>query len=274
MTKDEIIALLRECAQKLNRNPTFEDLRRAPGFRERAIYQHFDGLGQALHAAGLEPKGSGYKIPTGDMMLEWAGVARRLKSIPTANQFERHGRFSTVPIAKRFGGWRQVPEAFRRFARQQRIEPQWADVLEMIAARGLKTNSALQPRPAKALSARTGAPLRAGRPVYGDPLTLPGLAREPVNESGVIFLFGALAHRLGFVVERIQPGFPDCEALQEVGPGRWQRVRIEFEYASRNFARHRHRHEECEAIVCWVHDWTDCPDTLEVIELKKIVKGL
>jgi hypothetical protein len=269
MTKDELIALLRECAQTLKRNPTFEDLRRTPGFRDRKLYQHFDRLGEALQAAGLQPKGSGYKIPTVDLMLDWAGVVRRLKSIPTANQYERQGRFNTIPLAKRFGGWRRVPEAFRRFARQHSIEAEWKDVLEMIAAREIAANPALRRG-----SANAGPPLRAGRPVYGDPLMLPGLAREPVNEFGVIFLFGAVAHRLGFVVERIQPGFPDCEALHEVSPGRWQRLRIEFEYTSRNFARHRHRHQECDAIVCWLHDWTDCPEGLHVIELKRIVRNL
>jgi hypothetical protein len=276
MTKDEMIALLRECAQKLNRNPTFDDLRRVPSFRVRALYKHFGGLGEALQAAGLRPKGSGYKIPSAEMMLDWAGVARRLGSIPTANQFERHGRFNTVPLAKRFGGWRRVPAAFRRFARQQGIEGQWTDVLEMIVARELEANPAPRSRSGKkgAAPGLLQLELRPNRPVYGAALTIPGLGREPVNEAGVIFLFGALAGRLGFVVERVQTGFPDCEALREVAPGRWQRLRIEFEYASRNFARHGHRHQECDAIICWVHDWADCPDALEVIELKQVVKCL
>lgn len=279
MTKDETIALLRECARNLKRNPTFKDLRRVPAFRERALYKHFAGLGEALQAAGLEPRGSGYKTSTVELMLEWAAVARRLKSIPTAVQFRRHGRFSTIPFGKRFGGWLQVPRAFRRFARQQEIESLWPDVLQMITARDFQANRALRLQSVEVSRTRTGAPLlqrklRADRPVYGAALRVPGLAREPVNEAGVIYLFGMVAHQLGFLVERIQPGFPDCEALHEVEPGKWQRLRIEFEYASRNFARHRHRQQECDAIVCWVHDWTECPAALDVIELRRIVKSL
>jgi hypothetical protein len=30
--------------------------------------------------------------------------------------------------------------------------------------------------------------------------------------------------------------------------------------------------KECHAIVCWKHNWLDCPEWLEVIELSKIVK--
>ena len=48
-------------------------------------------------------------------------------------------------------------------------------------------------------------------PIYGPPL-LPGpLAYAPVNEMGVVFLFGWMAPHLGYVVHRLQSEFPDCE---------------------------------------------------------------
>jgi len=84
---------------------------------------------------------------------------------------------------------------------------------------------------------------------------------------GVVFLFGSLARSLGFVVTWIGSAFPDCEAMREVAPGRLQQVLIEFEYESRNFLRHMHDATECDLIVCWTHNWPECP--LEVIELSK-----
>ncbi|HLY98160.1 MAG TPA: hypothetical protein VKT33_03750 [Candidatus Angelobacter sp.] len=113
--------------------------------------------------------------------------------------------------------------------------------------------------------------VRKGRAVYGAPLLVPGMAHEPTNESGVVFVFGLMARSLGIVVQRIQPEFPDCEALLQVDRGRWQSVRIEFEFASRNFLHHGHSAKECDLIVCWVHNWPDCPRNLEVIELRKIL---
>ena len=59
--------------------------------------------------------------------------------------------------------------------------------------------------------------------------------------------------------------------MRLVGPGKCQRVRIEFEYESRNFLRHMHEASRCDVIVCWVHNWPECP--LEVIELSKLVIG-
>ncbi|HEU5414537.1 MAG TPA: hypothetical protein VFW31_12300 [Candidatus Angelobacter sp.] len=54
-----------------------------------------------------------------------------------------------------------------------------------------------------------------------------GLVREPVNEAGVVFFFGMVAHLLGFDVEALQGAYPDGEAKLEAEPGRWQNIRSE-----------------------------------------------
>ena len=79
-------------------------------------------------------------------------------------------------------------------------------------------------------------------------------------------VWGRAAH-LGFLVLRVQAEFPDCEALRMVAEKRLQKVRIEFEQESRNFMRHMHYPAGCDLIVCWEHNWPECP--LPVLELKK-----
>ena len=76
----------------------------------------------------------------------------------------------------------------------------------------------------------------------------------------MVYLFGMLAAQLGFVVTRMQREFPDCEAMRQVQPNQWQRVRVEFEFESRSFLTHRHSPEDCDLIVCWVHNWSECPE--------------
>jgi hypothetical protein len=110
--------------------------------------------------------------------------------------------------------------------------------------------------------------------VYGAPLELAAMAHAPTNEAGVIFLFGALAAGLGFRVERLQTAFPDCEAKREIVPGKWERVRVEFEFESRNFKEHRHDPDGCDVIVCWRHNWADCPERIEVVEFSRVVEAL
>jgi hypothetical protein len=88
----------------------------------------------------------------------------------------------------------------------------------------------------------------------------------PTNELGVVFLFAALARKkYGLRIEEIKPGFPDCTAY--LGK---KKVRIEFEYKSRNFKSQGHNPRQCDWIVCWVHNWPDCPSHITVKELCKL----
>jgi hypothetical protein len=57
-------------------------------------------------------------------------------------------------------------------------------------------------------------------------------------------------------------------------PNKWQRVRIEFEYESREYRDHGHPLDGCEVIVCWRHNWADCPENLEVVELASVIRAL
>jgi hypothetical protein len=112
------------------------------------------------------------------------------------------------------------------------------------------------------------------RPLLGAPTQFPGLAHEPINEMGVLVLFAMLSRQLGFILDSVQAAFPDLLARMEVQPGRWQPVRIEVEYLSSSFRRHGHDARQCDLIVCWRHDWKNCPPNLQVLELSKVVKQL
>src|SRR6185312_2239848 len=114
-----------------------------------------------------------------------------------------------------------------------------------------------------------GPPLMDNRPLYGEPISYPSMSHAPTNESGVLVLFGAMARDLGFIITRVQAAFPDCEALRRMQNGRWQRVLIEFEFESKSFNLHLHDPAGCDMIVCWVHNWKECP--VEVIELSKLI---
>ncbi|MBZ5504982.1 MAG: hypothetical protein LAO78_05800 [Acidobacteriia bacterium] len=119
-----------------------------------------------------------------------------------------------------------------------------------------------------------GKGINKDRPVMGAPFDRSPLTNAPMNELGVVLLFGMVAADMGFQVESLQGKFPDCIAKREVAPGRWQHLRIEFEYESKNFFLHGHDPKGCDMIVCWRHNWRECPDTLEVIELCRIVRSL
>lgn len=268
-TQEEILAAVKMCAHKLGRNPSQHELQAMAGITEKMVWRRFGNLGKALEAAGLEASGSGFSLDEAKLLLDWAAVTRKLGKMPSVNEYRRAGRFSDTPFLNRYESWSGVGRAFRKFVGRNGngLGRRWRDVLTMVA----------QERTAPKKRKNAGAGLRRlggvylDRPTYGAPLLLPEMAHAPTNELGVMFLFGALARRLGFVVHRIRGKYPDCIAVRETAPGVWQRVRIEFEYDSRNFVKHKHRKDGCDVIVCWKHSWKDVPEGIEVVELEKFI---
>lgn len=192
---------------------------------------------------------------------------------------------------------RQYDEALRLTGRSKKTLQNWASVClavppeeriyslkfnhyETVAAiNGEGRHNFLRLAASKSLSVqkfrdeiRRSFPPEARPDRFGKPIQIPGLGHAPINEQGVVFLFGLLCEELGFYVEVIRQSFPDCIAKRRKGRKRteeWEQVRIEFEFASSDFKRHHHDPNGCDLIVCWTHDWKDCP--LEVIELERWV---
>ena len=269
MTKNEIVKTIRSFAKDNGRNPSIRDITHKTKVTRHFIYEQFGSWRKALALAGLKAGGPGMAQPESALMLDWAQATRKLGKIPSVYEYERAGRFSNVPFQTRYRRWKDVPEAFAKFARKDGVDQEWWDVLAIIE--GEKASRALQP--GKGRRSQKEIVLR-DRPIYGDPLGLPELAYAPVNEAGVVFAFGMVARMLGFTVHRIQTEFPDCEAMRRVAKGQWQRVRIEFEFESRNFLKHGHNPKGCDVIVCWTDNWPERPKNLQVIELRKVLKKI
>ena len=269
-TKEEVIAAFKECSQKVGHTPTYPEMRRVMKMTHGAYRRHFATFTQALEAAGMEPRGGGYKIPMEKLLEDWASVARKVGRCPTAPEYDAHAQYSLQPLQRRFGAWANVAMRMREYIERSEGKQQWDDVLALISKQQVESPDG------KRRGRRVSEPgywqklaVMKDKTIYGRPLAPAGLAHAPVNEAGVLVLFGMLAVRLGFTLLHVQTGFPDCEALLEVEPDRWQRVRIEFEYRSRNFLAHGHDAKGCDLIVCWEHDWEDCP--VRVLELKELL---
>ena len=268
MTREEIIAAIKECAEKLGHVPSFPELLENVKITKRMIRSAFGTYTDTLKACGLERRGSGYEISQEALFRDWAALVRSLGKIPTINQYEMHGQYSVTPMLRFYGGWKSLPEGMMEYARKEGIESEWEDVLKVIAQH-LGPEQADKRRSSSTTGPHLKPRVAGDQPIYGTPLMHEVMSYAPTNEMGVMILFAAEAKRLGFKILRLQPGCPDCEAMWEVAPGKWQRIRIEFEFESRNFLAHGHKLDECDMIVCWEHNWQHCP--LPVLELKTVV---
>lgn len=264
MTGAEIISAIRKCAQDLGRTPNRDEFVNTMNVSSRSIRNKFGSYTRALNAAGLELPNNKPRLDMQELFLDWAKMAREEGHVPSISYYQKNSCFSIRPLLYRFGSWTEVPFGMQSFAETQNLGEEWKDVMAMVEEHRQSVG-----RAAARNGMRNKLRMWKDRPFVGPPVMRAALANAPVNESGVVFLFATMAEQLGFMVTHIQMEFPDAQALVEVEPGRWQLVRIEFEYESKNFVRHHHDPQACDVIVCWSHNWPDCP--LDVIELKSLV---
>ena len=254
MTRQEVKTAITGCARKLGRSPNGTEFTTMTGISRDEIRKHFGRFNNALRSCRLKPSREFRKITLAELFCDWAGVVRKLGRLPAIPEYRKLGHHTDSPLRARCGSWNDIGRTFREFAKTHGQARQWRDVLEIIAAQ------AKPPRNTRVFP---------DRPVYGALMHACQMAHGPINECGVVYLFGTMAERLGFVVMQIQSGFPDCEAMRRIDQFRWQRVFIEFEYESRNYRRHRHPMKGCDLIVCWKHNWPECP--FEVLELSTLL---
>jgi hypothetical protein len=275
VNKEEIIQAMKELAEQLGHPPSLSELRIHKGVHDRQIRKHFLTYKRALDECGMKRDGQGYKLSAEELFRDWVKLMRRLGKVPSILEYDMHSRYSHRPLVSRFGNWRQAQMGMLTVAEENGWEGQWKEEMEMLRTHLAETNAHGRTFTRQSSAQRFGQFNRGilkDRPTYGPPLVRTPLAHGPTNEQGVLFLFGAMAEKLGFQVTRIQIGFPDCEAMRETAPDVWQPVKIELEHASRNFVTHLHDPQGCDLIVCWEHNWPECP--LEVIALSDQLAAL
>jgi Homing endonuclease associated repeat len=275
VTKQEILNAIQKCAEELERAPTHKELMKRLDVSKWTVRMLFGSYTKALKECKLEGKYSGRKVEMARLFRDWAIVARELKRIPSSCEYAFHGKYSEGPLRTRFGTWADVAPGLKRHVQRQGLEEEYKDVLAMIDR--LEPDMAGKRGRAYGLGNPTGSAdgtvkegrTIEGRPLYGAPMKPCALAYCPTNEAGVIFLFGSMAVELGFMVTSLQAAFPDCEAMRRVEGGKCQPIQIEFEFQSRNFMKHMHDLKGCDLIICWEHNWPECP--IEVLELRSLV---
>jgi hypothetical protein len=273
ITRESIIEAAKRVATELGATPTKTEFVRLSGIGEYYLYRLFPngGWSEIRELAGIERHPLDRDPVTDEELLaEFYRVTMELGKIPTWNVFASKARFSDDTVRKRFGGMQGTLKRLREWLMTH--EP-GSVLLEELQAKSRHE----VPTPPDVLTRQNiTKPIwsKGLGPVFGRPLDFRGLRHAPINEQGVVFLFGMVADELGFIVEAVQAGYPDCEAKRSVhrDDQRWQRVRIEFEFRSSNFLEHGHDAAGCDMIVCWEHDWPECP--VEVLELRTVIDGL
>ena len=324
MSSDQMIATIKNCAEKLGRTPTCQELETMTGgeLTRSRLGQKFGGFSRALAESGLERQDHGRPHTMQELFEAWARVARAENRVPTLQNFQALTGITPKCLLRHFRYWKLIPMGMLQYMEDQKLGNEWNDVADMIrryakeigdkpwirAAQAGHSRKEFPKEARKEVSAFTypsAVPLKEGigsgeavvpteaqeevppvlgadflmqqelermkevRKQYGAPIWHPAMSHAPINEDGVLVLLGAMARQLGLVIMRIQKPFPDGEGMRLMPNGRWEHTFFEVELESRNFHIHGHDPNGCDFIICWEHNWKECP--LPVIELRKLL---
>ena len=238
-----IAELLRVAAYLKSKRITMREFKEHGRISLDMVRDKFGSWNRAVEAAGLHTQPRGFlpefvqsRLSENELLKEIVRLTKKLNKEPSEREMVAKGRFSGKPYINRWGTFLKAKEA---------------------------------------AYAKYGFPLRQRRKVSKayrrdksvERIDFRGLSFAPTDKQGVLYVFGMISRELGFAIDSFCAGFPDCE-----GRRFWQHVRIGFEYRSSDFRDHDHSPDDCNLIVCWIHDWKLCP--IEVLELRSQIKYL
>lgn len=270
-SKEMILEEIKRVATKLGKKSLKQvDFRKHSKISTSVIRYHYGSWNAAVAQAGLLPIDPiemirhKEKLSDDDLLRDLIRLQNEHGKEPTASIVNAKGKYSERPYRAR---WKNVATAFQMALRRYQSD--------VVPAPDTKIMSPILSETVKVIP-QTHKPPREKRKriVFGEPIDFRGLRFAPVNEQGVVYLFGMISHELGYLIESIRTEYPDCEGKRcfDKTRNQWEHVQIEFEYKSTNFKEHGHNIDQCDIIVCWEHNWPECP--IEVLELRNVIKVL
>ncbi len=248
-TADKTLLYLCDLAKRLGKESvTTRDVKKDGQISPATIHRRFGSFSEALINAGLHPLRV-YKRNSTAMLKQLSGLMVELGRLPSKTEVGKNLDYSVRHFEREFGSLEKAGDLALK--------------MQSSTEKGDRSSSPL---------VQLSTPGDKKRRRYGAAIDFHGLRHAPINELGVVFLFGILAEQMGFIVESVQGGFPDCAAKLRRQDGTFEEVRIEFEFRSSEFLRHGHDQQGCDIIVCWLNDWSNCP--LEVITLSGVIEQL
>ncbi|RKX19619.1 MAG: hypothetical protein DRP26_03140 [Candidatus Zixiibacteriota bacterium] len=109
--------------------------------------------------------------------------------------------------------------------------------------------------------------------IVGELIGKRGIVYAPVNQSGVLLIFSRLLDEFEMLVEETADDCSYLIARRRVDSGRqgvvhWEKIKILLVYRSSELK--DNDDIEGDLLICWHHDWPDCP--LEAFQLKSLFK--
>jgi len=199
--KEQIILEIQRVSKDHNDEiVTREKFRELSDISLNQIDKHFGCWSDAVLAAGLSPGTKPMKKSNDELYQTLYEICEKIGKIPTIIEFERNSGHAIKPYRKNFGGWKDTLSAFRAWMQVKYPDSIYIDMI------GNKENNRqhIQHTGYSNTVNPTAVWKSKKKTVYGAPINYKGLLHEPINEQGVVFLFGKLNEELGIIVEAVK----------------------------------------------------------------------
>src|SRR4051812_34468896 len=207
-TRKSVIEAAKIAAARTGGPVSRSDFIRLSGVSAYYLYRLFPdgGWSEVQRLAGIDPHPHNTQpISDDELLAEFHRVVSKFGSIPTWHKFDSLAAVSADTIRRRFGGAKGTFGAYRNGLEGN--DPNSS----MLAVLIERTNSVPE-RPQTPAAPKSAAWTKLDGIEYGAPINFRGLRHAPINEQGVVYLFGMVSNELGLIVEAVQAGFPDCDA--------------------------------------------------------------
>ena len=245
--KKYIISEIQRIAKEQNsKSITRNSFKQNSNISQHQIYRLFGSWNEAVKASGLKPISKTVKLSERELFEELLNVCNKLNKIPSTLDIDRDSKYnSTTYTKRRYGNWPNTLLNFNEWLKNNYPDSKYIELIEEKYANKSQCNKTVKLKKQNDINKFEWESTSNIR--YGAPMDFRGLRHEPINEQGVVFLFGKVSEELGFSIEAIKTGFPDCEGKRLVNKnkGHWEKVLIEFEYLSKNFKEHGHNTDQC-----------------------------
>ena len=271
LSADECISEMKRVAALLGSNHlTTDSFDKYAVFTSHRVVRALGSWQSALEQAGLELSPNfKQEIPFPELAQHFLAVTVQLSRVPSLVQLARRSTHASATFSRNRGGYK----AFKRkaiaylLASDSDITPEIEKVIreEQLSIDGAASN----PVPNQV----SDPPILVSH-YQGRTLNFRAFTYAPTCEHDVVQMFGSVAQELGFEIIGNRSAFPDCEARRKLQTQRerYEKCLIEYEFSSGDYKKHRHTDVGCDLIVCWQHNWLECP--IEVLELESAIRKL
>ena len=160
-----------------------------------------EAAGLAITPPGPSAELLRQKISDEDLLQEVVRLTRELGKKPSSTEMRAKGRFSDGPYAQRWGSFTKAREVayakygFPTVGEGGEVTPEERASQEQT----ITETQVIVPQTHKPKESN-----RRKKVQFGEPIDFRGLRFAPINEQGVVYLFGMISRELGFLIESIR----------------------------------------------------------------------